>query len=147
MAKILPFPGPGVRAEIHTMVSLYASGKWSMQRMMTAVAGRLDEYGINSLSIGNYTVRKIDPETDPETDPDPALLAIWPVVIIESETITVSDKPMCPVCKSEVRGYLFGDEDVTVTCLDCGCIYEFKEGADHEDHKDDGKDLVSGPHS
>ncbi|OPY64122.1 MAG: hypothetical protein A4E56_00176 [Pelotomaculum sp. PtaU1.Bin065] len=135
MAKILPFPGPGVRAEIHTMVSLYASGKWSRQRMMTAVAGKLDEYGISSLVVGNYVVRKAEPVT--------TVLGIWPVVFVESKTVT--SKPMCPTCESGVCGYLAGDKVITVMCLDCGCIYEFKEEADHEDHKDDGKDLVSRP--
>jgi len=115
-AKILPFPGPGVRAEIHTSIQLHAAGKISRQQMMTFVAGRLAEYGLKRINIGNYAVRLAEPNI--------TITGVWPVVIIEARQ--VSPEPHCPACRSEVYGYLAGDEVVKVMCVDCGCIYEFK---------------------
>ena len=117
MARILPFPGPGVRAEIHTAIQLHAAGKLSRQKMMTFVAGKLAEYGLRCLNVNDYEVRVVEPIA--------TVLGIWPVVIIEARQL--SSSPNCPACGGESCGYLAGDDTVTVMCKDCGCIYMFKE--------------------
>lgn len=117
MAKILAFPGAGVRAEIHTAIQLHAAGKMSRQKMMSFVAGRLGEYGLKRLSVNSYAVRVVDP-VEPFWP--------WPVVIIEAKH--VSGNPCCPVCGEIGCGYLAGDEIMTIMCLECGCIYNYRPG-------------------
>jgi len=124
MAKILPFPGPGVRAEIHGAIRLHAAGELSRQQMMSFVAGRLGEYGLRRLTIGDYAVSLAEPLF--------TSAGVWPVVIIEARQ--PSAEPRCPACRSDVAGYLAGDDVVTVMCRDCGCVYQFKEVGIDENH-------------
>jgi len=122
LAKILPFPGPRVRAEIHAAIQSHAVGRLSRREMVTFVAGRLSEYGLRKLNVNSYTVKVIDPI--------PAVLGIWPVILIQARQ--VSTEPCCPVCRSEACGYLDGGEVVTLICRGCGAIYEYKEVTEDE---------------
>jgi len=114
LAKILPFPGPGVRGEIHDAIQLHAAGKLSGRRMADFIAGRLAEYGIKRLNINNYSVKVVDP----------AGIVAGPVILIQARGIT--EEPCCPVCRSKACGYLGGREVITVMCRGCGAIYKFK---------------------
>jgi len=116
LAKILPFPGPRVRAEIHAAIQSHAVGRLSRQEIVTFVAGRLSEYGLRKLNVNSYTVKVIDPI--------PAVLGIWPVILIQARGIT--EEPCCPVCRSKACGYLGGREVITIACRGCGAIYEYK---------------------
>lgn len=117
MATVLQFPNLSVRALIHSVIQMYAQGKWSRQQMMSQVHDTLQHYGVSKLDINNYSV-KVDA---------PVITGIgkFPVVIIEAKE--VSQGIGCPACYSREAGYLAGDSVVTVMCRGCGCIYQFRE--------------------
>lgn len=117
MAKVYPFPGQDTRALIHTAVQLFAMGRWTKQQMMSQVFDTLKQHGVSRLNLGGYSVRIAEAVITGK--------GTFPVVIIEAKK--VCEEPHCPACRSEVAGYLAGDEIVVVMCRDCGCIYKFKE--------------------
>lgn len=116
MATVHQFPNQAARALIHSVIQLYAAGKWTRQQMMSQVHDTLKQYNITELNINNYTV-KIDA-------PVITGLGEFPVVIIKARE--VSRDIGCPACYSREAGYLAGDAVITVMCRDCGCIYQFK---------------------
>lgn len=113
MAKIIPFPGQSDRSYIHDAIQLYATGRWSRQQMMSAVARALSLYGVNRLPVRNYYVRLEVPAI--------TSVGIFPVVIIEAQEKTYK---RCPVCGSDDSRYLAGEALVIkVWCMGCGSIY------------------------
>ncbi|MFZ5688630.1 MAG: hypothetical protein ACOY9Y_10745 [Bacillota bacterium] len=116
MAKVYQFPNQSTRALIHTVIQLYAAGKWTRQQMMSQVHDTLKSYGITRLDIDNYTVRVAEPVV--------TSIGKFPVIIIEAKQI--SESLNCPACRNaRDAGYLTGDAIVTVMCRRCGCIYSF----------------------
>lgn len=59
MATVHPFPNQAARALIHSVIQLYAQGKWTRQQMMSQVHDTLRQYGISKLDINNYTVKVV----------------------------------------------------------------------------------------
>lgn len=115
MATVHPFPNQSVRALIHTVIQLYAAGKWTRQQMMSQVHDTLRQYGVTKLTVNNYTVRVVEPVI--------TKAGTFPVVLIEGGEVSASIG--CPACHSREAGYMAGDAVVTVMCQDCGCIYSF----------------------
>ncbi|SHH43573.1 hypothetical protein [Desulforamulus hydrothermalis] len=117
MATVHPFPNQSVRALVHSVIQMYAAGKWTRQQMMSQVHDTLRQYGISRLNINNYNVRIVEPVI--------TSAGVFPVVIIEGGEVSASIG--CPACHSREAGYLAGDSTVTVMCRSCGCIYQFRE--------------------
>ena len=116
MATVHPFPNQSTKALIHTIIKLYAAGKWSRQQMMSQVHDTMQQYGITKLNIDNYSV-KVDA---------PVITSVGEFSVVIIEAREVSQGIGCPVCHSREAGYLAGDNLVTVMCQDCGCIYQFR---------------------
>lgn len=113
MATVHPFPNQSVRALIHSVIQLYAAGKWTRQKMMSQVHDTLKHYGVTQMKMDGYTVRIISHGE-------------FPVVLIAGEK-TKTERG-CPACKGQAFGFLAGGNEsgvVTGMCLDCGCIYGF----------------------
>lgn len=113
MSKVIPFPGPGDRAFIHDAIQLYAKGKWTRQKMMTAVEKALKLYEVTKLSVKNYTV-KLDA-------PVVTSIGTFSVVIIEAKKGIFKQ---CPACGHTGSRYISGEAPViTVWCMRCSGIY------------------------
>ncbi len=110
-------PNQAARALIHSVIQLYAAGKWTRQQMMDRIHQTMKQYGCTTLHFENFTVRI--------TEPVVTSMGQFNVAIIESHSI--SSRLGCPVCYSAEAGYLAGDKVITAACRDCGCIYKFRE--------------------
>ena len=117
---VLQFPTLEDRTHIHNLISHYAHGKCSRNDLMHWIAHIIKKYNVERLQIFGYSVRILSYYGD------------LPIISIESSTITES----CPTCYAETsaarylrteKENLSQDHDlVSVTCLECGCVYIVK---------------------
>ncbi len=117
----IQLPSPEDRQHVHNLINHYARGKCSRNDMMRWVAHIIGKYPrITRLPVFGYSVRVLTYYGD------------LPIISIESAILSDSC-PSCGAATSEAR-YLrtekeqFGqDHDiVSVTCLECGCVYTTK---------------------
>jgi len=117
MAKVYQFPKVEDRQNIHTAIQRFAQGKCSRMDMMTQVAWIMRKFRLKKITINNYTVKVEDYKG-------------FPVVIVEGNR--KSDK--CPACgaspddaryiRTRLENLVAGEDCITVTCLECGSIYD-----------------------
>lgn len=118
--SILTFPTTEDRTHIHNLINLYAHGKITLNDEMKWVAHIIKKYPyIERIPIFGYTVRILTYYGD------------QPIIYIEAQQ---SDN--CPTCGAGTKdaGYLRTEKEnlsldydlVSVTCLECGCVYTVK---------------------
>lgn len=117
----LQFPSIEDRTHVHNMINHYAQGKLSRNDMMRWIANILGKYPrIQRMPVFGYSVRILDHYKD------------LPIISIEGAALSDSC-PSCGAGTSEAR-YLRTEREqfnedhdiVSVTCLDCGCVYATK---------------------
>jgi len=113
----LQFPTIEDRQNIHNIINHYAHGKCGRNDLMRWVAHIIEKYNIKRMPVFDYSVRVLTYYGD------------LPIISIEGAEITDS----CPGCGAgtNIARYLrtekedlHGSHDtVSVTCLECGCVY------------------------
>lgn len=113
----LQFPTPEDREHIHNLINLYAHGKCSRNDLMRWVANIIEKYNLTHMPIFGYSVRILTYYKD------------LPIISIEGAKVVDA----CPGCGAGTslarylrteKENLHGDRDiVSVTCLECGCVY------------------------
>ncbi|GAB6170964.1 hypothetical protein JCM15765_04420 [Paradesulfitobacterium aromaticivorans] len=121
MSTTLKFPSIEDRTRIHSLINSYAHGKCSRNDMMHWIAYIIQKYpNIQRMPIFGYSVRILQYYKD------------LPIISIEGAGI--ADK--CPGCGAgtKLAKYLRTEKEnfdrdydiVSLTCLECGCVYMSK---------------------
>lgn len=117
----IQFPTTEDRTQIHNLIYSYAQGKCTRNDLMRQVAHVIGKYpNIERIPVFGYSVRILDHYGD------------LPIIAIEGAQL--ADR--CPCCKSgtDHARYLRTEREnfdqefdiVSVTCLECGCVYTSK---------------------
>lgn len=123
MTTILSYPTEEDRAQVHNLIGSYAKGSMPRNDMMRAIAGIIEKYPrLQRIPVKNYSVRIIQ-----YYGPDRL-----PVISIEG----AGQSDICPCCNSgeDAARYLRTEKEnlnldydlISVTCLECGCVYQTK---------------------
>ncbi|HZK52629.1 MAG TPA: hypothetical protein VFC84_00275 [Desulfosporosinus sp.] len=113
----LKFPTLKDREHIHNLINHYAHGKCSRNDLMRWIANIIEKYGIQRMPIFGYSVRILQYYKD------------LPIISIEGAKV-VDTCPGCSAGTNHARYLRTEKEDlhgthdiVSVTCLECGCVY------------------------
>ena len=125
----LQFPTLSDRTHIHNLINHYAHGKCSRNDLMRWIANIITKYNIKRMPIFGYSVKILTYYGD------------LPIISIEGP---LADHCLtCGAATSEAK-YLRTEKEqfvqdhdiVSVTCLECGCVYMTKgaNGVMQEDY-------------
>lgn len=117
----LTFPTTEDRTNIHNLIGTYAQGKITRNDLMRWIAQIINKYpNISRMPVNSYTVRILSYYKD------------LPIISIEGAELSDS----CPTCGAGTKDarYLRTEKEnlgldydlVSVTCLECGCVYTVK---------------------
>lgn len=121
MPTTFQFPSIEDRTNIHNLIGMYAQSKISRNDMMHWIAQIINKYpNIQRIPVNGYSVRIISYYKD------------LPIISVEGAQLAKK----CPCCGAETKDarYLRTEKEnlgfdydlVSVTCLECGCVYAVK---------------------
>lgn len=118
--KTFKFPTLEDRVNIHSLISHYAKDKCSRNDMMRWIARIIKKYKVQRVPVFGYSVRILQYYKD------------LPIVSIEGAEVTDT----CPGCGAGTSAarYLRTEQEnlhkdhdiISVTCLECGCVFMCK---------------------
>lgn len=118
MPKLYQFPSVDDRKRVHNLIRTYATGGITRNTMMRRIAAIIEAYRVSRFPVFGYSVRILSYFGD------------LPIISIEGAKVSDS----CPVCGSgtDAARYLRTEKEnfdlpydlVSVTCLECGCVYQ-----------------------
>jgi hypothetical protein len=118
---IRQFPTLQDRTNTHNLIRMYAQGKLSRNDLMRWIAQIINKYpNIQRMPVFGYSIRILSYYKD------------LPIISIEGAQLT----DQCPTCGSGTKDarYLRTEKEnhhesydiISVTCLECGCVYSTK---------------------
>ncbi|SDG48605.1 hypothetical protein [Desulfosporosinus hippei] len=120
MTKIYQLPTSEDKQSVHDLINDFAHGKLSRNDMMKMIANIITKYKTKSFPVFGYSVSILQWYKD--------------IPVINIQSARVSDH--CPTCDSGIghAKYLRTEKEnfglnydiISVTCLECGCVYALK---------------------